>query len=334
MQEQNQQIPWIDAKYVRLLDGKFERFKVQRSEPILANFRCPYCGDSQISKWKARGFLYTVADKTVNYMCHNCGTGHRLRTFLNDHAPTLYRDYVMETFGKDTPRVVDVKIEKKNIEKIDGLMSLDKLPDLHVAVSYWRKRMLPTDRMADAYYSESYYKWVDDYVDPGKFGSKKDTDRLVFVVRDHESVITGFSGRSLNGESPKYVHASLLGHKLGFFGSHRQSPDQVRYLCEGPTDSMMLPGAIALMGANRETDSYPNAAFVLNNEPRNKNIVARYRDIIESGRKIVVWPGNFKYDDLNTAVMDGMPLGELRKLVDANIKQGPLAKMAFGNWAR
>ena len=48
---------WIDIKYANLLSAQLELFKVKKSNPYLANFRCPICGDSTKNKSKTRGYL-------------------------------------------------------------------------------------------------------------------------------------------------------------------------------------------------------------------------------------------------------------------------------------
>jgi hypothetical protein len=48
---------WIDVKYANLLSTQLELFKVKKTNPYLANFRCPVCGDSKKNKSKTRGYI-------------------------------------------------------------------------------------------------------------------------------------------------------------------------------------------------------------------------------------------------------------------------------------
>ena len=60
---------FVDTKYIGLLSSKLSQFKKKSGN--LYNFRCPYCGDSEKSKTKARGYL--ILNKTFYvYKCHNC----------------------------------------------------------------------------------------------------------------------------------------------------------------------------------------------------------------------------------------------------------------------
>ena len=47
---------YIDSKYLNILSPQLLKF--QKKGDYLWNFRCPYCGDSQKSRSKARGFVY------------------------------------------------------------------------------------------------------------------------------------------------------------------------------------------------------------------------------------------------------------------------------------
>ena len=47
---------YIEQKYLNLVSAQLSRFK--KTNDFLWNFRCPYCGDSQKSTTKARGFVF------------------------------------------------------------------------------------------------------------------------------------------------------------------------------------------------------------------------------------------------------------------------------------
>ena len=68
---------YIDIKYLSLISPQLQQFK--KKSDFLWNFRCPYCGDSQKSRTKARGFVYRKKNDLF-YKCHNCGVGTTLGT--------------------------------------------------------------------------------------------------------------------------------------------------------------------------------------------------------------------------------------------------------------
>ena len=47
---------YVDVKYARLVGSRLDNFKEKKTN--LYNFRCPYCGDSQKHKSKARGYFF------------------------------------------------------------------------------------------------------------------------------------------------------------------------------------------------------------------------------------------------------------------------------------
>ena len=47
----------VDRKYADLLGSRLQKFSVKNNGRVW-NFRCPYCGDSQRDKKKARGYLF------------------------------------------------------------------------------------------------------------------------------------------------------------------------------------------------------------------------------------------------------------------------------------
>ena len=61
---------YIDQKYLLLVSPQLKLFK--KKSDGLYNFRCPYCGDSQKSRTKARGYVFRKKNDLF-YKCHNCG---------------------------------------------------------------------------------------------------------------------------------------------------------------------------------------------------------------------------------------------------------------------
>ena len=64
---------------------------------FLWNFRCPYCGDSQKSRTKARGFVYRKKNDLF-YKCHNCGVGTTLGGLIKYVDSKIHKDYILERY--------------------------------------------------------------------------------------------------------------------------------------------------------------------------------------------------------------------------------------------
>ena len=119
---------FVDAQYVMLLSGRLDKFTRKKTD--LYNFRCPYCGDSQKHKNKARGYFFRVKADMV-FKCHNCGVGRTLPNFLKDQAPDLDDEYIMERYkGGTTGKgsyVPKPKFEKPVFKKSGNLEKVSEL---------------------------------------------------------------------------------------------------------------------------------------------------------------------------------------------------------------
>ena len=88
---------YIDVKFVNLISSQLQQFK--KKGDFLWNFRCPYCGDSQKSRTKARGFVYRKKNDLF-YKCHNCGMGTTLGYLIKYIDSKIYKDYIFERYKK------------------------------------------------------------------------------------------------------------------------------------------------------------------------------------------------------------------------------------------
>ena len=88
---------YIDTKYLNIISPYLQQFKKKADN--LWNFRCPYCGDSQKSKTKARGFVFRKKNDLF-YKCHNCGVGASLGNLIKTVDSKTYKDYIFERYKK------------------------------------------------------------------------------------------------------------------------------------------------------------------------------------------------------------------------------------------
>ena len=88
---------YIDQKYLLLLSSQLKQFK--KKNDGLYNFRCPYCGDSQKSQTKARGFMFRKENSMI-YKCHNCGVGASFKNFLKHVDSKIHNEYILERYKK------------------------------------------------------------------------------------------------------------------------------------------------------------------------------------------------------------------------------------------
>ena len=159
---------YVDLKYINILSARLEQFKQKGKN--LFNFRCPYCGDSQKDKTKARGYLYAVKNDMF-YKCHNCGIGTNMPNFIKDRDQKLYSEYCFEKFKKK-PKKEEVdfkpKFDKVEFDDLNLGMKISDLKDTHPAKKFVLDRKIPRDKL-DLLYCCNRFMTLVNRVKPGTF---------------------------------------------------------------------------------------------------------------------------------------------------------------------
>jgi len=320
---------FVDVKYINSISIRLSKFKKVKNN--LYNFRCPLCGDSQKQKSKARGYFYGVkAD--VNFKCHNCGASMTFSSFLKELDSTMHRQYVLEKFkdghtGKASV-VEEPKFEfKKPVFK--KKLDLPKASEVPDAKEYLDRRKLDPKKF---YYTDKFREWTNtqkqtfDYVG-------KDERRIIIPMYNENNNLIGFQGRSLDSNSVKYITIMLNEGSPKIYGLNTIDRKSKVYVVEGPFDSNFLNNSVALCGSDGDVVCLEGSSivFVYDNEPRNKEIVARIERCIERGDSVVIWPNNVKEKDINDMVLSGH---NVQKMVESNIYYGLEAKLKFTTWKR
>jgi hypothetical protein len=325
---------FVDVYYVTLLSGRLEKFA--RKKEDLYNFRCPYCGDSQKHRNKARGYFFRIKTDMV-FKCHNCGVGRTLPNFLKEQAPDLYDEYIMERYKKGTTGkgsyVPKPKFEKPKFKKKGELQSLAELNKEHPAVGYVLGRQIPESHFGDLYYTDKFCTWVNTQKPTFK-DVKKDHPRIIIPFIDSEGTWFGFQGRSLNTDDKlRYITIMLDESKTKIFGLNRVDYNKTVYITEGPIDSFFIDNAIAMAGADVDWSALNDseAVFVYDNEKRNKEIVNRMQKAIDKGYEIVIWPDNLQEKDLNEMYVAGH---DVQSLVEFNTYSGLQAQIKLTEWKK
>ena len=333
---------YIDKKYVSLLSPKLRNFK-QRGE-FLWNFSCPVCGDSAKDKTKARGYIYRKKEH-IFFMCHNCHTSTTFQKFLKDEDPTLYRDYVLESFvqSNTTNTVVDATdfVSKPVFKKQPTLLHSDAvringLNPYHPARKYLEDRKVPID---DLWYAEDFANFVS-VTFPAHAKTLYKEPRIIIPFYHKDGHLLGIQGRSLDRHSKiKYITIKSEEENPKIFGWNKLNLDVPIYVVEGPIDSLFLHNCVATMDASLFTA--PNIIgldkkyiFVYDNEPRNKQIVSNMRKTIGRGFDICIWPDIIKEKDINEMVLSGLSPAALQHIIDTNTYEGLIATMKLNQWEK
>ena len=146
-----------------MLSPRLDKFKKVRDN--LFNFRCPYCGDSQKSQSKARGYFYRKKNDYF-YRCHNCGKGTTFGKVLEYIDTMMYKEYVMERYKGDAPKTEapEFKFEAPKFKKIDpkleNLTPINKLNGGHPARQFVESRQIPEEFYSDLYLCSKFFEWA------------------------------------------------------------------------------------------------------------------------------------------------------------------------------
>jgi len=325
---------FADLHYVNLLSGRLEKFTRKKSD--VYNFRCPYCGDSERHKNKARGYFFRIKTDMV-FKCHNCGVGRTLPNFLKDIAPDLHDEYIMERYKSGTTGkgsyVPKPKFEKpKFVKSQTDLPTIESLNSDHPAKGYLLGRGIPESKFSDLYYAENFCQWTNNQKPTFK-DVKRDHPRIIIPFIDTDGKWFGYQGRSLDlNDKMRYITIMLDENRPKIYGLNKINQSTTVYITEGPFDSLFVENGVAMCGADVDVSSYNwDVVYIFDNEPRNKQICDRISKTIDRGDKVVVWPTNLKEKDLNDMVIAGH---DIRNLVESSVYQGLEAKVKFTEWKR
>lgn len=328
----------VDYKYANILSTRLQKFKIKNHSPYRANFRCYVCGDSEQSKTKARGWILDQDNKAF-YYCFNCFYSKPIGIFLRNYFPALYNDYIidkkLDIKNKTTPLDTLTTKQPKFLSTTSPLKSqyiqkLSSLKSWHFAKKYVEQRMIPSNQHYKIWYTPKFKKWVNSLI-PDKLKGK-DEPRLIFPFIDKNDKVVGFTGRSLNKFSMRYITIMLDSNASKIFNYNEVDITKQYFITEGPIDSLFLPNAIAMAGADiKIVDKPNNAVYIFDNEPRNKQIIQRMNKLINDGCNIVIWPSHIKEKDINDMVLAGY---DPMPLIRPNIYMGLNAELKLREWSK
>ena len=318
----------VDVKYINEISHRLSKFKKVKNN--LYNFRCPICGDSQKHSNKARGFLYGIK-ANVNFKCHNCGASMSFNNFLKQIDTTVHKQYILEKF-KDGNTGKNFVIEEPKFEfeapKFKPKLNLPTADANPAAKEYLERRKLNPTKF---YYTDRFRQWTN--TQKWTFDDVTYDEPRIIIPLVYMNTIIGFQGRSLGPNKVKYITVMLNEEAPKIYGLDTISKKSPVYVVEGPFDSCFLSNSVALCGSDGDVACLEGSSivFVYDNEPRNREIVARVERCIERGDRTVIWPSNIREKDINDMVLSGH---DVQKVIESNTYDGLEAKLKFTTWKR
>lgn len=345
----------VDKQFINIASGNLRNFKWKKDS--LANCSCPICGDSKKDKKKARGYFYSKHGRFF-YKCHNCDYWCNLHTFFKETNPSLYKEYCLQLWSGGTLGAAVERVKKKKGEEVfkmkspkgkfgkkpSGCTCIKDLPSDHPAVQFVNLRMIPKEHWGLLYFTEKFGNLAAT-MDPDQKLLKYDP-RLVIPFYNKSGEVVAVQGRSLSMKDEqnarntvKYitVKADKSIDRL-WYGMWRANPKKRVYAVEGPLDSLFIPNTVAMVGAGAVQnipDRLKNSdmVFVLDNEPRNKQIVKYNEQLIAAGRKVCIWSSTNKHKDINDMIFERSSR-DIRKEIDKNTYSGLEATVRLNQWRR
>ena len=342
---------YIDNKYVRLVSSRLRNFK-QKSDNLW-NFSCPFCGDSQKNKLKARGYVFAKGNDLL-YRCHNCGVGTNVANLLKQVDPSLHGEYTFEkyksgesntifhksntspTFNIPSPRFG--KVEKQRV--FDHAEWVSELQSGHFCLNYVQNRSIPEEHYDKLLFTSKYRQFIDALV-PNHGKTLADDARLVIPFYDVNGELVAVSGRALETSEEKLRYVTVRTNdsddKL-IYGMDRVNLHQTVYLVEGPIDSLFITNCLASGDANlsltAKNISAKNKVLIFDNEPRNKEVCKLIEKAIKLGEDVVIWPDTIEGKDINEMILNGFSPDEIKGIIDSNTLRNLEAIAKFTFWKR
>jgi transcription elongation factor Elf1 len=337
---------YIDAKYTQILGSRLRNFK-QKSD-YLWNYSCPVCGDSSSNKLKARGYIYRQK-ASLFAKCHNCGHSTNIGNLIKYVDTQLYDEYVLERYKAGATRYHDHKEVAPMLPKpqtvdlleddiLSSITRIDLLDATHPAAKYLLSRKIPKSVWHLLYFAPKFKKFTNSAVAKFQEPIKDDHPRMIIPYFTNAGKCFAFSARAYGDEEPKYYTIKVDETEEKIYGLDRVDYGKRIYVVEGPIDSLFLPNAIAVSGASFDTPTIrsllTNATIVMDNEPRNKDIVKQMKKYIDAGFSVVMYPDNVREKDINDMIKNGKTPTEILDLINTNTFSGMEAKLKFIEWKK
>lgn len=336
----------LEAKYISLLSNRLRNYK--RKSGNIFNFSCPICGDSEVKKNKARGYVYDK-NGTCWYHCHNCNASMYASNLIKLMDDSLYKEYVKEKLKNNkTPEQQDYEnfINKMKKPKymysniLKGLKKVSQLNPNHPVKLFVENRKIPNKYHAKLFSCPNFKSYVNSII-PKKFDDeslKYDETRLLIPFIDTNNNVHAFQGRSIGKNNVKYITIIVDDTVPKIYGLDAVNFNKTVPVLEGPIDSMFIENSIStaggdlssvLSGYNKE-----NLVIVYDNEPRSRETIKKIDKAILLGYKVCIWPENLEHKDVNDMVLAGLSSEFISHIIKTNTYKDLAAKLALTKWGK
>lgn len=339
----------VDRKYIDMVSGSLNKFSWTSSKT--ASCRCPICGDSKKNLNKKRGYLYE-REGNFYYKCHNCGISYTFKKFLEIMDSHLYSEYLLEKYKNNSNHTTlnfkakpnldynkiyrENKLNKIKEEFLKFATPCSELSDLHFCKEYLTNRKIPSELFHNLYFTDDFKKFSD-YFGIVETKLQEKEQRLIIPFFDENNELICFQGRSFSDSGNRYITIKVKNDNK-IFGMNNVDKNKIVYILEGPIDSLFVNNAIAIAGSEFSsviTNFNFEFVCVLDNQPRNKEVVDNYFRLIGDGYKVVIWNESFSdKKDVNAMILTGKSKEDIMNYITNNTFSGLRARVEFNKWRK
>ena len=312
------------------------------------NHRCPYCGDSQKNRYKARGYHFVVEQNFV-YKCHNCGKSTSSVHFLKDNFPDIHREYLKEYLQEKGVKKTTQKMPSSNDFKFTPKKEILNMSEENLRAVCFRAwdKIVARQYLQDRHIPDSIIKklWYVDRAEALCHLNRKYQDRvlgndprIVFPFLTESGELIGLSGRAINNASLRYLTMRFVDDVPLIYNINNVDKSKTIYVTEGPIDSLFLPNSIAVGGSDfkKISNLKQNAIIIYDIEPRNTVILDKIEEVIDDGYAVCIW--NDKrvegLKDINDMIMNGITVEQIVEIIDSCTYSGLSAKLKLQEYKK
>lgn len=337
---------WLEKKYLSMVMSNLDLAKWTNDNTL--NHRCPYCGDSQKNKFKARGYHFVVENSLI-YKCHNCGKSTSSVNFLKDNFPTVHREYIKEWLTETGRKPKKKKMPPSHKFKFTPRYELlNKDKDLEAIAVPVSEKAIARKYLLDRGIPEFKHQglWFTDNAQNLSYLHKKYKDRvlgndprIIMPFYSEQGEMIGITGRAINDSPLRYLTMRFRDDVPLIFNANKVDKTKTIYVTEGPIDSLFLPNSIAVAGSDfkKLSDQYKeNAILIYDNEPRNKEIIKKIDEVIDLGYRVCIWSDKRIEDckDINDMIQSGISESDMVDIINNCTTFGLSAKLKLTEYKR
>lgn len=333
---------WLEDEFATNIFSGLQRFKIASRSPFKLNARCPVCGDSSTDKSKAR-FWYYHHKGTPFVNCFNCAYTKPFEWFMKEYYPDEYDKWMLASveskgFKSESEPEVPKVTAKLFVQELKFCTCITALPVNHPVVKYVENRKIPKEQWHRLWFTTQWQDLVNS-IKELTYPVPKPEPRLVIPIFNAEGKIESFQGRALRSDAKaKYLTIKASEDSTKIYGQDTvDESKQWVYVMEGPIDTLFIPNSIAITGGSLDVNSVPypdKRVWVLDNEPRHKDVKTRVNSLIEAGERVVLWDYSpWESKDVNEMILEeGATPETILEYFEANVIDGLMAQFRSSEW--